>query len=155
MLLLFKMGVIASFLVYQTVKSWQAATLHNFLWSGRNSFQDLRYLEEVASSQSQLTAGPHWGSVTCGGSVAFRVPWRLINPNEIISFPAWQAVFDLSWGEITAPQPLICRAGTLHHAMPPVPLQKQLGPSRTAFTESGSTVCHSHGLWIRFLFCRL
>lgn len=47
MLLLFRVGVMASFMVYQTVKIWQAATLHNFLRSGRNVFQESSYLEEV------------------------------------------------------------------------------------------------------------
>lgn len=47
------------FYVYQTVKIWQTATLHNILRLGRSLFQDLSYLEEVASSQSQFTAGHH------------------------------------------------------------------------------------------------
>lgn len=61
-------------------------------------------------------AGHHRWTITCGGSVAFRLPWKLMNPNEKCSLPAWHAAFEPRWGEITVLQPLIHRSGTPHHA---------------------------------------
>lgn len=60
MLLLFKLGVTASFVVYQTVKIWQTATLHHILRSVKKFFEDLSYLEEVDYSKSSLLNGHVW-----------------------------------------------------------------------------------------------
>lgn len=54
MLLLFEIGITASFVVYQTVKIWQTATLHHILWSVKKFFEDFNYLEEVDFSKSSL-----------------------------------------------------------------------------------------------------
>lgn len=60
MLLLFKLGVTASFVVYQTVKIWQTATLHHILRSVKKFFEDLSYLEVVDYSKSSLWNDHVW-----------------------------------------------------------------------------------------------
>lgn len=131
MLLLFETGVTASFMVYQTAKIWQPATLHNFLWSGRNFLQDLSYLEEVTSPQSQLPAGHRCWTVTCGGGVAFRSSWKLIHPNEIIPLPATEGCV---WAETR-----------WDHSSPAPNLQRRNTSSRR--------LCHSRSSWGSLGWC--
>lgn len=57
---LVRIGVAASFVVYQTVKIWQTATLHHILWSVKKFFEDLSYLEEVDFSKSSLLNDHVW-----------------------------------------------------------------------------------------------
>lgn len=60
MLLLFELGVTASFVVNQTLKIWQTATLHHILWSAKKFFEDLSHPEEVDFSKSSLLNDHVW-----------------------------------------------------------------------------------------------
>lgn len=113
MLLLCERGVIASFMVYQTVKIWQAATLYNFLLFGGIPFRIGGIWKQwpLLSYSLRRFITAEWSRE----EAALRLPWKLINPNEIVSLPAWHAAFEPRWGEITVLQPLIYRVGTLHH----------------------------------------
>lgn len=155
MLLLFETGVTAYFMVYQTVKIWQTATLHHIPWSVKKVFE----LSERSGLflKSSLLNNHVWRQRWFLFS-----SWKLISPNETDSLTAWHAACGLRWSQIVALQPLIYRVGTLHHATCATPVAAEAASAgafqngRHLFSPAVRSQ-HSpnhHGLHIIFLLWR-